>query len=193
MVRKSRSRSRSSGRSYSRSRSSSCPRGTIRRKAYTRKSHSGKTARVPSTCVPDKGAPGKTPKSKQVLPKLKPGRLSQYGYSDVKETSAARRRAALTRAVKKEGYAPIVKRLNVIRTYNKNSPLFSLYDGDLKWVQQHLAPEYSKSYSSSRSGSLSRTRSRRSHSRTRSRRSHRTRSRSSRSRRSRHSSRYRSY
>ncbi len=118
-----------------------CGPNKIRRRSYTRRV-TGK--RVKSTCVPDKGRPGKTPKSKRVLPKLTPGKLGKYGYHDVKHKSAASRRVALTNATKEEGYAPIIRRLNVIRTYNKNSELFDLYNSDLKWMQRHLKPIYSK-------------------------------------------------
>jgi len=46
---------------------SKCPKGKIRRKAYVTK----RGTRVKSTCTTNKGLPGKTPKSRKVLPKLK--------------------------------------------------------------------------------------------------------------------------
>lgn len=126
--------------------SPSCGRGRIRRSSFLRKSrHSRRRTRVKSACVPDKGRRGKTPKSKRVLPKLTPGKLGKYGYHHVKEKSAGARRFALTQAVKHEGYAPIIRRLNVIRTYNKNDPVFDLYNSDIKWMQRHLKSMYALS------------------------------------------------
>lgn len=123
-----------------------CPNGHIVRKSYTRKTKSGKTVRVPATCVKDKGRKGKTPKSQRVLPKLKKGGLGKYGYSNVKNLAAGVRRKALEKGIKKEGYAPIVRRLNVIRTYNKNNlQLFKIFDSDMKWIQRHMKPLYAKS------------------------------------------------
>ena len=56
--------------------SKSCPAGKIRRKGYTTK----RGTKVSATCTKNMGAPGKTPSSKKVLPKLKEVYLSKYGY-----------------------------------------------------------------------------------------------------------------
>lgn len=132
-------------RSSSSRRRRSCPKGKIRVASHKRTRPGGKRKSivVKSKCVPDKGKPGRTPKSQRVLPKLTPGKLGKFGYSNVKKTSAKERRKALERAVKSDGYAPIIRRLNVIRTYNKNAPIFEIYDSDLKWMQRHLYDKYS--------------------------------------------------
>ena len=49
----------------------SCPAGKVRRKPYTRSDGT----RVKPSCVVDQGKRGKTPKSEQVLPKPKAGKL----------------------------------------------------------------------------------------------------------------------
>lgn len=119
-----------------------CPKGKIRRIAYTR----ADGTYVKSTCVPDKGKPGKTPARKKVLPKPTKGALSQYGYFDVKQTPAAKRRAALLKAVKATDYATIVRRVNLISNYNKLSDprVHKIMRSDIAWMQKALRPKYSK-------------------------------------------------
>jgi len=127
-----------------------CPPGKILREGTTVKGFtradgtkvSGYTRQA--SCVVDKGTPGKGPKT---LPVPKPGALGKYGYSNVKSMSAKDRRQALTKAVKKEGYAPIVRRLNLLANYVKVSdPAFhKLLRSDMKWIQTNLWEKYSKS------------------------------------------------
>ena len=144
-----------------------CQAGEIRRKAYDRKAYTRKdgtrvkAVHVKSACVPDKGKRGKTPASKRVLPVLVPGNLGMYGYSNVKTTAAAARHSALTKAVKDVGYAMVIRRVNVVANFNKNSDprVHKIMRGDIKWMQVNLAPVYSKvaqrrgSESSSKRGS----------------------------------------
>ena len=131
---------------------SKCPSGTIRRKAYTRKSYTrtnGTVVRgvhVKAGCVKDKGLPGKTKASRKVLPKPVKGALGKYGYANIKHMPATKRRTSLTNAVKTEGYAPIIRRLNLIANYNKNSDpkAHTVIRSDIAWIQGHLY-SYSKS------------------------------------------------
>lgn len=120
-----------------------CPPGKIRRRAYVRQDGT----RVASTCVPDKGLPGKTPAKRKVLPKPTAGNLSKYGYDDVKHTPAAQRRAALTKGVKDAGYATIIRRVNLIANYNKRSDprTHQIMRSDIAWMQKNLAGKFSKS------------------------------------------------
>ena len=119
-----------------------CPPGKIRRKAYTRRDGTY----VKSACVPDKGKPGKTPARKKVLPKPTAGNLSKYGYSNVKNTKAAVRRAALLKGVKDAGYATIIRRVNLIANYNKLSDptVHRIMRSDIAWMQKNLVQKYSK-------------------------------------------------
>lgn len=119
----------------------SCPQGKIRRRAYTRKDGTY----IKSTCVIDKGKPGKTPKNKRVLPKPTPGSLGKYGYHDVKHTPAEIRRKALTKAVKDAGYATIIRRVNLIANYSKTSDpqLYKRMRSDIAWMQKNLKNKYS--------------------------------------------------
>jgi len=111
------------------------------RKAYTRKNGTRvkaakiKATRVRRTLVPDKGLPGKTPKSKRVLPKLKKGTLSVYGYQ-IKKNSLARRRAIL-KMMRRKGGLVTLRHLVVLRSYNKNSTLYSRLNTDVKFAQKY--------------------------------------------------------
>ncbi len=119
-----------------------CPPGKIRRKAYTRKDG----VHVKSTCVPDKGKPGKTPASRKVLPVPVKGNLTKYGYFKVKNTTAKVRRAALLKGVKDAGYATIIRRVNLVANYNKRSDpkVHQIMRNDIAWMQKNLASKYSK-------------------------------------------------
>jgi hypothetical protein len=115
---------------------SPCPKGMILRSAYIRKNGTF----VKATCVPDKGKKGKTPISKKVLPIPIPGNLGKYGYYNIKKTLAKYRREALKKGVIAEGYATIIRRLNLLANYNKNSnpELYTKMKSDIKWIQENL-------------------------------------------------------
>lgn len=91
----------------------SCPRGKIRRVAFVRKDGT----RVPSSCVADTGAPGKTPARARVLPKPKAGMLHGWTADAAPET----RHAALRKAVRAEGCAGVIRRLTLERNFTKRT------------------------------------------------------------------------
>lgn len=94
----------------------SCPKGEIRRDAYSRTSASGKRTRVASTCIKDRGEPGKGPRT---LPKLGDDvHLSKYGYRVDKPQE--KRRESLKRAARKHGTLPVLRRTNLIANYSKS-------------------------------------------------------------------------
>lgn len=124
--------------------SKKCPVGKIRRKEsyvepYTRadgtrvKGHYRK-----SVCVEDRGKPGKTPKSKRVLPQPKKNGLSKYGYSTKKIMND--RREALRKAVRSEGYAYVIRRLNLLANFNENQNprVANTMRRDISWIQSNL-------------------------------------------------------
>jgi len=77
----------------------------------------------------------KTKKGLGILPKLKKGYLSNFGYA-IKESNS-KRQLAILKAVRKEGSLPVLKRLVVLRTYGKNEPKrFRIFDKDVKYVQK---------------------------------------------------------
>lgn len=140
-----------------------CPSGQIRRKGYSYV-RDGKRVRVPSTCIKDRGKPGKGPK---VIPPLKKGALEKFGYHT--DESADKRHKALAKSVKKVGYAETIRRLNAVRVLNKNTnpSLSRLFTRDMHWVQDNMK-SYSKSRSRSRRRSRSKSKSRKSSRRRRS-------------------------
>jgi len=119
-----------------------CPRGKIVRKGYKRSDG----VYVRPTCVKDTGKPGKTAEKDKILPKPTSGGLSKYGYKDIRNLSAEQRHKALEKGVKKESYATIVRRLNLISNYNKNTTpsLHKIMRRDLNWMKRKLYPIYSK-------------------------------------------------
>jgi len=67
---------------------------------------------------------------------LQKGELTELGYS-VKNTSDMRRKA-LSKAVRKYGAVPVMRKLNLIAVYNRNMyPKYSkIYNSDKKWVRR---------------------------------------------------------
>lgn len=116
-----------------------CPRGMIRRNAYTRTSASGKQARVASACIKDVGLPGKGFQGEgSGIGELKEGELSRFGYDKVVKMSAKDRHAALTNAVKEYGALMVFRKLNAISVYTRHtapesSHIFLL---DRNWVKR---------------------------------------------------------
>ena len=116
-----------------------CPRGTIRRNAYTRTSASGKQARVASACIKNVGLPGKGFQGEgSGIGELKEGELSRFGYDEVANMSAKDRHAALTKAVKEYGALMVFRKLNAISVYTRytaptSSHIFLL---DRNWVKR---------------------------------------------------------
>ena len=116
-----------------------CPRGSISRKGYTYvKKSTGKRirVRVKSSCIKSKSLRSRGKKSKRVLPKLKNGSLTKYGYST--SVGEKKRHVALKKAQKAYGYSTLVKKLNAVKLLTKNtSPKNSrIYGRDLKWIQR---------------------------------------------------------
>lgn len=112
-----------------------CPRGQILRKGYLRKGFDRKgfyrksgsyvkpsyisQAKVPATCVPDRGRPGKSPRT---LPPVDDKiHLSRYGYST--KLPKSERRRALQAAAADSDLLLVYRRLNLIRNYQANDPV----------------------------------------------------------------------
>ncbi len=133
----------------------SCGPGQIRRASYDRKAHSRKSYRrgstkvkgsyvdrthVPSACVKDMGKPGKTPKSKRVLPR--PGEklhLSKYGYATHKAPSE--RHAALMKAAEKSGepMLTVLRRLNLLANYQADPRAKAAMREDVDYMSAQYA------------------------------------------------------
>ena len=113
----------------------SCPSGKIKRDGYVyTKKNSKKVVKVNSTCVKDKGKPGKGPKL-IVIPEYDIGLLSKYGYS--LKNSYLKRIESLKKAICANSELKILRHLNALRTLHKsNEYMFNKLNKDLQWVQQ---------------------------------------------------------
>ena len=88
-----------------------CKRGTIYRRAYTRKDG----ARARSACIKDRGKPGKGKR----LFTLKKGDLTKHGYSI--KVGKERRQRALRKAKKHIPHATLIRKLNALAILFKNT------------------------------------------------------------------------
>jgi hypothetical protein len=117
--------------------SKKCPKGSISRKGYTYvKKSTGRKIKVKSSCTKSKGLRSKGLKTSRVLPQLKKGSLTKFGYYT--NGSEEERHKALKKALKSYGYSSVIKKLNAIKLLTKNTkPKNSrIYGKDLKWVQK---------------------------------------------------------
>ena len=80
-----------------------------------------------------------TKKKKTIINvKLKKGELTKYGYKNVKSLSKTKRRKALNKAVKKYGHGKVIRKLSILRTYNKNKnpKLSKKFRNNMVYVQK---------------------------------------------------------
>lgn len=119
-----------------------CPKGFILRNAYQRKGYRRadgtyvKSAYIPAAYTPDRGAPGKAPLSRRVLPPVKNEyMLRNFGYS-VYHTPK-RRRIAIDKAVRKYKSSLYVERhLILIKNYTPhNEPAHKMLVEDVKYLR----------------------------------------------------------
>ena len=114
-----------------------CPKGKIRRRAFTQK-RKGKSIRVKSACIKDRGAVGRWQTVKRMLGigPLKKGHLKGVGYDAT--ANASTRHQAIDKAVKRYGKLSTLKKLNAIAVYTKRTvPSRSkTYKTDMHYVQK---------------------------------------------------------
>jgi len=106
------------------------------RKAYTKKDGTHiKGTYVKKTCTKDMGAPGKTPKSKKVLPKVEnKGFLTECGYKE--NNTFNTRKGALDKAIEKYGALKVQRHIGLIRNYAKGEPeRHALLTKDFEYVR----------------------------------------------------------
>ena len=118
-------------------RSGACGVGEILRSGFRRKGYSRadgsrvKASYVWPRCVDSQGLPGKMMASAKVLPKLRHGELTSYGYRADKP--AAQRLKALERSAAVYGYRSTVGRVVAFMNYSEHTPrLLRVYKTDLK-------------------------------------------------------------
>lgn len=122
----------------------SCKIGYIERSGYKRRAYTRsdgiqvKATYVGPSCIKDRGMKGKGFK---LIPKLKKGELTEFGYS-LSERLADDRRKGLKKAIKKYGALSVMRKLNAVSTLLKNtSPTKSIRaKADSKWItREYLA------------------------------------------------------
>jgi hypothetical protein len=123
-----------------------CLPGQIRRKAYSAtRSATGEKYRVASACVPDVGAPGKTPMSKRIAFSLDFS-LEPYGYIHISGMKAEERREKLAAAIADiatKNKLPthiaavkVMRYVNLMMVLNRetNKTLSKLLEADRNWI-----------------------------------------------------------
>jgi hypothetical protein len=129
----------------------SCPKGQVSRVGYVRKSYvrssptgkmiSVKRTIVPCSCISDRGLPGKGPRTiKGKLASIGPvrkGVLKKYGYSI--DASAKTRHGAIRRAIKAYGRNSVMKKINSIYVWFKNSNkrISAIAQRDKNWIKKN--------------------------------------------------------
>lgn len=117
--------------------SMACPSGMIRRIAHT-KTVRGKTIRVASKCIKDRGAKGRWQTMKRMLGigPLKKGDLTNLGYRA--NDPAEKRHESLDQAVKKYGKLSTLRKLNAISVYTKrtNPSRSKTYKTDRNYIKK---------------------------------------------------------
>ncbi len=120
--------------------SMACPSGKIRRMGYSAV-RKGKTIRVKSACIKDRGSKGRwqTVRRMMGIGPLSRGDLVSLGYSHTKGTTA--RHEAVDKAVSKYGRASTIRKVNAIATYSKRTApsRAAVYKRDMRYVQKKFA------------------------------------------------------
>lgn len=106
-----------------------CRKGEIRRNGYITK----KGVRVPPACVPDQGAPGKTPESKKWFPQG----VEVPGWSKRKTT--AQRRSALKKLVEKKPCKGVLADMNAIANLTADKATETKMRADRRWLKKQGA------------------------------------------------------
>lgn len=112
---------------------SKVPKGYIIRRGYEKKTKTGKTICIEPALIKDRGLPGKGPK---LIPELKKGMLTSYGYSA--NDSAQKRHQSIKESAKHNDPLAIFRGLLAVSTLNKNTSPGSSKNlkADANWVKK---------------------------------------------------------
>jgi hypothetical protein len=113
-----------------------CPKGQIKRISYEyKRKNSKKNIKVKSSCIIDRGKPGKCPKY-ITMPPQDFGLLTKYNY-ELKDKHIDRIKT-LKRAMKHENGLKVLRHLNAIRTLQKsNEKNFNKLNKDVEWLKKY--------------------------------------------------------
>jgi hypothetical protein len=120
-------------------RASRCGKGKVRRSGYHRSGYTRKDGtrvaptRVGPSCVPDTGAPGKTPSSKKFLPELGPKPLNGWH----KEQSESERASKLRGLARKRGCREALRTVNAIANVTTDRETERKLRSDYKKLRAH--------------------------------------------------------
>lgn len=103
-----------------------CGRGKILRSPYRRKDGTY----VKAACVPDKGAPGKTPASKRVLPEPVAGDLGVWK----RDMPAGKRHESLRKVVERRGCRKVIGSLTLLRNLTADRGTKAVAKADAQWL-----------------------------------------------------------
>ena len=114
-----------------------CKKGSISKRTYIVHSKKRGSYKVKASCIylpKSNRARGK--RSKRVLPHLKEGSLSKYGFHI--NASPKKRKSSLRKAEKVYGKSKLIKKLNAVRVLTKNTdPKASkIYTASIRYVQK---------------------------------------------------------
>jgi hypothetical protein len=113
--------------------------GMILRSAYTRKTKSGKTVKVPAGMIKNVGLPGKGYKGTNGpgIGELHSGDLTKFGYENVAHLTSDERHKALKKAVEEYGALDVMRKLVAVSTYSKHTAPKSskIFKSDASWVK----------------------------------------------------------
>ena len=118
--------------------SNKCGKGFILREGYKRRGYYNKygtyikAVYVPPTCIVDRGKKGKGPR---LLPELKKGTLSQYGYHA--HLNAQERHKSLSRATRNIPAITVFRKLNAVYVLSRNTNprVSNIFRRDRDWVK----------------------------------------------------------
>ena len=123
-------------------RTNTCPIGYELKEGYNRKSYTTKKGtKVPktnvgSTCIKERGLPGKVLDEYKVITISNKNKLSNYGYSTKKSENARYR--SLLKAIENYGYLSVLRKLVALRTLTRDSnpEQSQIHDIDIKKIQE---------------------------------------------------------
>lgn len=126
------------------------------RKSFIKKNGTRvKSRKVKAGCIKSRGLPGKTSLkykgTKKGIGKLKSGELGKHGYYSIKTLNKKKRHTALNSAISEYGASMILKKLNALRVYQKNtSPkISSLFYQDMRWIRKKYDNQFKGSWKTS--------------------------------------------
>jgi hypothetical protein len=129
-----------------------CPSGMITRNSYKRKQFINKKGTIiKSRCIKSRGLPGKTSLRNKGIGKLKSGELGKHGYFNVKNIKMSKRRKALSSAIDDYGAQMLLKKLNALRVYQKNTnpKISSIFYQDMRWLRKKYNHQFKSHWKSS--------------------------------------------